>query len=367
MISYVLPTRDRPAHLERTLAGLGKLDFRAHCAVGGGEVIVVDNASATPAVAPHTLDNGLAVRVLRRERNEGAAGRNAGAQEAQGAWIVMLDDDSHPLDCGHLDAIADAGADVGAIGADIRLPSGARESGGLPEVFIGCGVALRRDAFLSAAGYDPSFHFYVEEYDLSAKLLLAGLRVVHDTRFRVLHEKTSAGRDMNAILRRLVRNNAWIMQRYAPAHERRARIDETISRYGSIARKEGAVAGYAAGLAELALTLWRQPRTPMAPALFDRFTGLAGAREWLQTEPLLARVRRVAVVDPGKHDWAVRRALVEMGLEVVEEADGAEALVVGTLSPGPMSDAYERRVGLGQPALRPWAPIERASAPLVCA
>ena len=49
MISYVLPTRDRPEIIARTLAALGHLgrpaDAIAHAGDEPSEVIVIDNAS----------------------------------------------------------------------------------------------------------------------------------------------------------------------------------------------------------------------------------------------------------------------------------------------------------------------------------
>jgi GT2 family glycosyltransferase len=247
VIAYVLPTRNRPECLSRTLAALGNLPKH------DAEVVVVDNAGRPPAQAPKHLANGLPVTLLRRARNEGAAGRNAGVRAADPAseWIVMLDDDSHPRDLGLLDALHEQPSDVAALCAEIVLPSGRRESGGLPEVPIGCGVAYRRDVFLSMgigadAGYDPGFGFYAEEYDLAARMIRAGHRIVIDHRFIVEHEKTPAGRSMDAILRRLVRNNAWVMARYAPAQQRRAEIGRVISRYARIARKEHATLGSAA-------------------------------------------------------------------------------------------------------------------------
>ena len=294
-IAYVLPTRDRPDTLARTIAGLAALP--SHDA----QVIVVDNASRTPPKLPIELDNGLPVTLLMRDTNEGAAARNAGANASDPSceWIVMLDDDSHPMHAGHLAALRDAPRDVAAVQAEIFLPlalpsppsptgemspkatEGAlirRESGGLPEVFIGCGVAIRRAAFLAAGGYDPTFNYYVEEYDLAAKLMLAGYRISFDRRFQVLHEKTQAGRDMDLILRRLVRNNSWVMRRYAPRAVRPTEVCRTLARYGRIAIKEHAELGYAHGLLDLARTYLRQPHCEWPLEIWDRFTGKAAAR-----------------------------------------------------------------------------------------
>ncbi len=339
MLSYVLPTRNRPDQLQRTLAALGNLDAAAHDRFGGGEVIVIDNASETRPALPRTLLNGFPLRTVLLDQNLGAAARNHGVEIARGNWIVMLDDDSHPLDSRHVDVLLDAPHDVAAIGAEIILPDGSRERGGLPEVIIGCGAAIRREAFLSVGGYDPSFEYYVEEYDLCAKLQLAALRVLHDLRFRVLHEKVTAGRDFNVIVRKLVRNNAWVMQRYAPEEMRQREIAHTIERYAGIAMKEHAAGGYAMGIAELISSLATQTRTPMPNELWDRFTGASAVRASLAA---VDEGARVCIIEPGKNAEVIRREVSGAGLALCEDCSSADILLIGTLSPGPMLDAYDR-------------------------
>lgn len=352
MIAYVLPTHNRPGVLARTLDALASLP--AHEA----EVIVVDNASCPPPKAPVVLDNGLHVTLVMRGSNEGAAARNAGVRAADPscAWVVMLDDDSAPLDLGFVDVLRAQPDDVAAVSAEILLLGGPalragatsdrpfalrRESGGLPEVFIGCGVALRRDAFIDAGGYDPSFHFYAEEYDLAARLIRADRRVVMDRRFRVLHEKTSANRSMDTILRRLVRNNAWVMRRYAPDAVRAAETRRTLSRYLAIAHKERAEIGYALGCVDLSRTLFRQPRRALSESQWDRFTGKAACRRSLLRAWAQTRFSSAAIIAPGKNEHIVRACLQEMGVRIVADVNTAEALVIGTLSPGPMLDALD--------------------------
>jgi GT2 family glycosyltransferase len=354
MISFVIPTRDRPDELRRTLEALGALDPTALGRLGGAEVVVVDNASDPPARAPTRLANGVEALVVRRSRNEGAAARNVGAARARGSWLVMLDDDSAPTDAGLIDAIAGAAPGVSAIAADIVLPDGSREAGGLPEVFIGCGVAIRRGAFLRLGGYDAAFGYYAEEYDLAARMLLAGWRVAHDPRFRVEHRKVTAGRDMDHILHRLVRNNGWVEQRYAPEGVRERAIEHLIARYGAIAETESARGGYERGLAELRATVRRQPRRPMSDRLYARFTGQGAVRDHLPRALTSVGASRVAIVEQGKNAWAVRRTLEELGVPEVAPRH-ADALVVGTLSPGPMLDAAERLAGSATvPILTPW-------------
>ena len=349
-IAYVLPTRDRADRLLHTLAQLDALP--AHDA----QVIIVDNASVIPASEVARQVPARRPRVfLRQEHNLGAAARNLGVQAADRSveWIVMLDDDSSPRSLEFLPRLADQPADVAAVMADIFLPLFAtREAGGLPEVFIGCGVAIRRDVFLHAGGYDQSFNYYAEEYDLAARFMQNGMRMVFDPAFAVDHLKDAGNRDMNTILARLVRNNGWVMQRYAPDSDRRAQLREIRSRYRSIARKEGSLRGFGQGLVELRRTIRAQIRRPMRRAIFDRFIGLAAAREALDAAHRRAPFSTAALVAPGKNAGVVRRALEEIGVTIVDEPR-AERLVIATMSPGPMLDAAFARAADPR-VLTPW-------------
>ncbi len=355
MIGYVIPTRDRADQLQRTLEAIDRLGN--HLSVGGAEVIVVDNASAQPVNLPESLPRGTRVRVVRLDENRGAAARNIGAEHADERvnWLVMLDDDSAPLDAGLELAIRRAPGNAAAISGDIFLGESPdsisrREDGGLPEVFVGCGVAIRREAFGRVGGYDERFGFYAEEYDLSAKLLLAGQSVVFCPIFRVLHRKVASGRDMNLIVQRLVRNNAWVCQRYAPSHAieaEQARID---GRCRWIAEREDAMAGYEAGCAERDATLGQQVRTPMDDATWGRFTGFAQAHEALKRR-LPGLSRTAELIAEGKNAHVVRAALDALGVRVVET--GADVRVIGTMSPGPMLDALHS-AGSGAPVIAPW-------------
>lgn len=352
-LSFVLPTRNRHARLLATLDALGACPPPN----AGAEVVIVDNDSDRPVRAPRTLANGLSVAVITRPCNEGAAARNAGVRAASSPWIVMLDDDSHPDTGTHLDALARSlaarDADTAAVMGDIHLPALARrESGGLPEVFVGCGVAIRRDAFLRAGGYDHRFHYYAEEYDLAARFILAGARVEFDPAFRVQHHKADQGRDMNVILARLVRNTAWVTQRYAPEGERRADLRRIRARYRAIARAERAQAGFLEGLRDLRRSIAFQRRTPMPAPLWDRFVGLSHAREALHAAHAARPFRTASIAEPGRNEWVVRRALAEIGVPVVER--DADVLVIGTLSPGPMLDAGDRLAADGRRVIAPW-------------
>jgi hypothetical protein len=205
-----------------------------------------------------------------------------------------------------------------------------------------------------------TFDYYAEEYDLCARLLMAGWRVVHDWRFRVRHEKVACGRDMNRILHRLVRNNGWVIQRYAPPSQREDAMREMLKRYRRIAGKEHAEVGYEQGLNALTDSQAQQPARPLAPALWDRFTGRAAAAAALTAEDAL-RGASVALVDLGKHAELIASVLREdLGCRLVDEGE-ADWAVIGTLSPGPMMDAYRRRQPGPRPVLHPWSPRHAAA------
>lgn len=355
MISYIVPTRDRPDDLARTLRSIGTIPEHEPNGIEPAEVIVVDNASRHIPVLPPALANGVRVRPVFLDENLGAASRNRGVQHAHRAsrWVVMLDDDSNPADGLFVHALHDAPPEVAVLTADIRLPmQDRREDGGLPEVPIGCGAAIRRDVFDSLRGYDAAFEYYVEEYDLAARILAAGYRIDFEPRFRVNHYKVAGGRDMNRIVARLVRNGCWVMQRYAPESERRTQLRAVRQRCRLIAELENARDGFRAGLEDLRRTLHEQPRRPHDRHTFDRFTGLWHARDALRRAYDAEPFATAAIVSRGKNAWAVDRALEEMGVTLVAEAD-AQALVIGTMSPGPMLDARARHASPKR-LIAPW-------------
>src|SRR2546421_9202681 len=119
MITYVLPTRNRPERLKATLQALASLGD--HREAGGAEVVVVDNASRERLIVPRALSSGVPIKYLVRQRNEGAAARNVGvaASDPASDWIVMLDDDSYPDDTAFLARLSEQPDDVGAVSADI--------------------------------------------------------------------------------------------------------------------------------------------------------------------------------------------------------------------------------------------------------
>jgi len=349
-LAFIIPTHQRPRELRETLERLGALPIA--CWGPDPRVIVIDNASDPPAEAPPRLANGLRVELLRLDENRGAAARNAGAEACDADWLVMLDDDSSPLVCDLAGVLAAAPDDVAAIGGEITLNGGGREAGGLPEVFVGCGAAVRREAFVRLGGYDASFGYYAEEYDLCARLIADGSRVAHTRSIRFEHRKSDTGRDFARILARLVRNNAWVIRRYAPDAVLRQAMRTMLDRYRRIAERERVPEAFESAEDEARRTIGAQARAPLDDAGWDRFTGLSAARRGLAGA--FAPGAGVRLVDRGKGDDLVERAAIEAGC-CITEAPGTLELI-GTLSPGPLLDALARRPS----ALAPWPREDRS-------
>lgn len=107
MFSIIIPTRDRPALLERAIRSVLAQDFQDH------EIIVVDDggsgglqadAQAWPAQAQAQVH-----RLLRRARGHGPAyARNVGVGVSRGRYLCFLDDDDLWIDSSHLRRAHDA-------------------------------------------------------------------------------------------------------------------------------------------------------------------------------------------------------------------------------------------------------------------
>lgn len=345
-LSFIIPTRDRQPQLLETLGLLGGLN--PSC-VGSAELIVLDNASREPFELPATLPNGIEVTLHRLDRNHNTAARNIGAERARGAWLVMLDDDSAPLPCPLLDVLGTFGTDVAAVGGEILLPGGRRESGGLPEVIVGCGCAIRRTAFLEAGGYDGAFGYYAEEYDLCARLIALGYRVEHTRSIRFEHRKAMIGRDMDEILYRLVRNNGWVLRRYAPIDRRGMLIGEMVERYRVIAVRENALGGFDRGLDDLDRTVDAQPVLTLSRDHWDRFEGRAAVRATVhRCLQEFDGAARLIGPEHAKGREIIASELRSLGCTI---RDGEDAMpIVGTLSPGPMLDIRDTHPG----SITPW-------------
>jgi glycosyltransferase involved in cell wall biosynthesis len=90
-ISIVVPTRDRPASLARSLQALARQDD-----VDGCEIIVVDDGSRRPEQISALVEPVPGARLVGGPGRGPATARNLGARAARGKWICFTDDDCEP-------------------------------------------------------------------------------------------------------------------------------------------------------------------------------------------------------------------------------------------------------------------------------
>jgi GT2 family glycosyltransferase len=295
------------------------------------EIIVVDNASTdgtAEVVAP------LVDQLIPLKRNLGSCAKAYGVDRARGRYVVFLDDDSYPWS-GSLDRMMEHFEDdrqLGAAGFRVHLPDGREECGGLPDVFVGCGVGFRAEALRAAGGLDRNFFMQAEEYDLSFRLAVAGwdVRVFDD--LHVEHLKSPHARRSERTAYYDVRNNLRVIERYVPAPWHRVYAEDCVQRYAWLASREGHEVAHERGRRAGRRCAWidrvRSRSRRMSDAVFERFFRLAELR--LRCEGLARKgVRRVVLADWGKNIFAYYKACHEAGLAIAAIADDRIGAVEG--------------------------------------
>ncbi len=142
MISVIVSTRDRPAHLDRCLAGLAVQE-----GAGEYEAIVADDGSGAETLGVVEAWKKTGTFSLRHawEENRGfrlARTRNRGIAASRGRYLVFIDGDCVPLP-GFLRAHREARRD-GSFLAGMRFHLHREATEGLPPGSTGGGVLLRR-------------------------------------------------------------------------------------------------------------------------------------------------------------------------------------------------------------------------------
>ena len=181
--SVIVPTFNRPAQLAACVAALA----RVAPPEGGIEIVIVNDGGVPPSptttVHAPGLGEGRTVRVI-EQRNAGpAAARNAGAGAARGELLAFTDDDCLP-DPDWLrafDAVLRDAPDALVGGRTINAATSSLYAeasqqladfvaayfdgrpGGGGRFFTSNNIALARDTFLSAGGFDASFPFSAGE------------------------------------------------------------------------------------------------------------------------------------------------------------------------------------------------------------
>jgi len=225
-VTVVVATRDRWQDLEQTLP--------RHDA----PVLLVDNGSkdGTPDLVTERFPD---VEVVRLGENRGAVARNIGVKRARTPYVAFADDDSWwaPGALRHAARVFDAHPRLGLIAADMRVgPDQRRDSvcelmarsplgrvDGVPGPsvlgFLACGAVVRKEAFLTAGGFDDVIFFMGEEERLALDLATLGWHLAYVEDVVAHHHPSPSRADPTARRARAVRNRVLtaVLRRPWPA------------------------------------------------------------------------------------------------------------------------------------------------------
>jgi GT2 family glycosyltransferase len=241
-VSVIIVSWNSRPYLARCIKGLTQQTFRDF------EVIVIDNASDDGSTSELPAEGpGLMLSLTRLPTNRGfAAASNAGARQARGKWLALLNPDAFP-ETRWLQELVEAtrsfpeaffasrqlqAGNPGLLDGegDIYFSSGLalRRGYGRPvpvseverEVFSACAAAALypRHAFLDAGGFDEDYFAYHEDVDLGFRLRLRGLRCVLVPKAIVHHVGTgSSGSDRDFAIYHGHRNLVWTFLKDMPS------------------------------------------------------------------------------------------------------------------------------------------------------
>ncbi|EEB85901.1 glycosyltransferase family 2 protein [Roseobacter sp. GAI101] len=194
-VSVVIVSRGRPQSLTRTLTGISQLQY------WNFEVVVV--ADPDGIAAAETLPFASDLKLVPFDQPNISAARNLGLTHAAGEVIAFIDDDAvpEPMWLCHLIAPATR-ADVAAMGGYVRGRNGisfqwtsaSLDETGRPQALAldgqqaavmtppkgraikteGTNMAFRRDVLIELGGFDPAFHYFLDETDLNMRLARVG-------------------------------------------------------------------------------------------------------------------------------------------------------------------------------------------------
>ncbi|MCK5890033.1 MAG: glycosyltransferase [Methylococcales bacterium] len=190
------------------------------------EIIAIDNGSVDGTAEflqaqPHIISTLL-------PDNTGIAGYNKGFIQAKGEFILVLDDDSCPINIASIDAVLkrfDQNPKIGVIAAHIQSPNQTPQwSWHLPKTnqfeaspfFIGCGFIIRNTLFRTINGYPEDFFLYQNEVAVSFQVGLQGYDIFYDPQFMIVHRGIPSQRPGWRRVFYPTRNTLWLIRTYYP-------------------------------------------------------------------------------------------------------------------------------------------------------
>ncbi len=222
-LSIVFLNYNRLTETRYTLAQLSRLlEHRQDV-----EIIAVDNGSQDGTKEFLQTQKDW-VQVVSLENNLGIAGLNVGFKQTKGEYLLVLDDDSHPVDNITLDRIIqclDTRPDVGVVACRIESIKGQptytwhlpeNDAPGTSMAFVGCGFAIRRSLFEKIGWYPGEFFIYQNEIEVAIQVMRHHYKIYYDPCCRVVHRQSPLGRTNWRQVYYPTRNTIWVIRRYFP-------------------------------------------------------------------------------------------------------------------------------------------------------
>jgi hypothetical protein len=163
---------------------------------------VIDDAS--DSLGDYSKMRDFADITLGLQRRGLVARRNQLVEACDAKYFVSLDDDSYPVGSAEnfRQAIVflDSNPDVAVLTFPIRRLDGSYQVASKSNEpyqtrgYIGCGHMLRVSVFKALGGYDEATIHQGEEFEFSAKAMLAGYKCMHYPAFTIVHEVTPVAR-----------------------------------------------------------------------------------------------------------------------------------------------------------------------------
>jgi GT2 family glycosyltransferase len=255
------------------------------------EILILDNGSTanyTNAWAYIDEHAELRVRVIRSEEHLGAtAGKNLLMREARGAVFLGLDDDTVLPKTSDLRILAsifekEIFRDANTAIVQVRIiyhntkeiqrsayPHKRRapdsESGPfLTSFYAGCAVLIKSDAIAEVGTYPEDFSIYMEEYDLSYRMIDAGYSIGYDPSVTIEHKESGHGRLVDhAKVRRQWTNKTAVAWKYLPV--RYAITTTFMWSLEYVRRVRGHPTDYFGAWRDVVKIPFMQTRTPLRP------------------------------------------------------------------------------------------------------
>lgn len=199
-----------------------------------GKVFVVDQGSSPDNITKlrEFAENKQDLTVVYNKENLGVpGGRNCGALQGKGKYIVSLDNDAEFADEHQLakaTEIMEANPDIAVLafrilrygsteddwsswpyGSTDKWPS---DSSFYTTKFVGAGHMIRREAFEAIGGYDNKLFFMHEEVDLSKRFINSGFKIRYSHEVVIGHKVSAEHRVPWSSTRTLydVRNSVYL-------------------------------------------------------------------------------------------------------------------------------------------------------------